>query len=138
MGNILKYYSDEEDTFLRVSDFGLSKLITENSQKNTISGVLPYIAPEVLIGEEYTKPADVYSFVFVAYEIITGLPPYHNVSHDNDLALKICNGFRPKIPIHTPKLITQIIMRCWDARITKRPTFEELHKKLNKYLEDYK
>ncbi|RHZ74596.1 hypothetical protein Glove_220g48 [Diversispora epigaea] len=140
-GNILKYYSDEEDTFLRISDFGLGKFIKENTknpQKDTISGVLPYIAPEVLIGEEYTKAADVYSFAFVAYEIITGLPPYNNVSHDNGLALKICNGFRPKIPIHTPKLITQIIMRCWDARITKRPTFEELHKELNKYLEDYR
>ncbi|RHZ74580.1 hypothetical protein Glove_220g39 [Diversispora epigaea] len=134
-GNILKF-SWETDS-IGISDFGLSKSITENSQKNTVSGVLPYIAPEVLIGGEYTKAADVYSFAFVAYEIITGLPPYHNVSHDNDLALKICNGFRPKIPIHTPKLITQIIMRCWDARITHRPNFEELYYKLGDYLDYY-
>ncbi|RHZ75661.1 hypothetical protein Glove_212g171 [Diversispora epigaea] len=139
-GNILK--SSLESSFIHISDFGLSKLITENiknpnPQKNIISGVLPYIAPEVLNGEEYTKAADVYSFAFVAYEIITGLLPYRDVSHDKDLAFKICNGFRPKIPFHTPKLITQIIMRCWDARITHRPTFEELYKELDKYYWDY-
>ncbi|RHZ80244.1 hypothetical protein Glove_138g64 [Diversispora epigaea] len=134
-GNILK-----EGNYIYISDFGLSKLITENiknPQKNTISGVLPYIAPEVLIGGEYTKAADVYSFAFVAYELITGLPPYHDVPHDKDLAFKICNGFRPKIPFRTPKLITQIIMRCWDARITHRPTFDKLFWELDKYLEDY-
>ncbi|RHZ75714.1 hypothetical protein Glove_212g154 [Diversispora epigaea] len=116
-GNILKYKLKSNYTY--ISDFGLSKLITENiknldPQKNTISGAV-----------------DVYSYAFVAYEIITGIPPYHDVSHDKDLAFKICNGFRPKIPFYTPKLITQ------DARITHRPTFNELKKELNKYWDDY-
>ncbi|RHZ82538.1 hypothetical protein Glove_109g229 [Diversispora epigaea] len=138
-GNIIKY-SLSNNSDLYITDFGLSKLITENiknPQKNTISGVLPYIAPEVLIGKEYTKAADVYSFAFVAYEIITGLPPYHDVSHDRDLAFNICNGFRPKIPLSTAKLIAQMIMRCWDARPTHRPTFEELDKVLNRYYNDH-
>ncbi|RHZ69612.1 hypothetical protein Glove_281g55 [Diversispora epigaea] len=138
-GNILKI-SLESHSILGITDFGLSKLITENiknPQENTISGVLPYIAPEVFIGGEYTKAADVYSFAFVAYEIITGIHPYHDVSHDKELAFKICNGFRPKIPFHTPKLIIQMIMRCWDARPTHRPTFEELNKELWKYFSDY-
>ncbi|RHZ55100.1 hypothetical protein Glove_420g77 [Diversispora epigaea] len=82
-GNILKYNSYSGSIY--ISDFGLSKLITDNlknSKKNTISGVLPYMAPEVLIRGEYTKAADVYSFAFVASEIITGLPPYHDVSRE--------------------------------------------------------
>ncbi|RHZ55129.1 hypothetical protein Glove_420g118 [Diversispora epigaea] len=140
-GNILRYSWESNSTSLRITDFGLSKLITENikhHQKNTISGVLPYIAPEVLTGGEYTKAADVYSFAFVAYEIITGIPPYHDVSHDKELAFKICNGFRPKIPFHTPKLITQIIMRCWDAHFTHRPCFYELFEELDKYYKDYR
>ncbi|RHZ75569.1 hypothetical protein Glove_212g132 [Diversispora epigaea] len=139
-GNILKSNLGNHSSIF-ISDFGLSKLITENiknHQKNTISGVLPYIAPEVLSGGEFTKAADVYSYAFVAYELITGLPPYYDESHDKELAFKICNGFRPKIPFHTPKLITQIIMRCWDARITHRPTFDELDKELYKYWMDYR
>ncbi|RHZ85740.1 hypothetical protein Glove_60g127 [Diversispora epigaea] len=116
---------------IKISDFGLSKLMWENpnnAEKKNIFGVLPYIAPEVLSGdEEYTKAADVYSFGIITYEIVTGIPPYPDMPHDKDLAMKICNGLRPRIPFHTPKLITRMIMRCWDARVTHRPTFEELY-----------
>ncbi|RHZ88221.1 hypothetical protein Glove_25g43 [Diversispora epigaea] len=80
-------------------------------------------APEVLSGEEYTKAADVYSFGIITCEMITGIPPYHDIPHNKDLAMKICNGLRPKIPFHTPKLITRMIMRCWDAQVTRQPTF---------------
>ncbi|RHZ85082.1 hypothetical protein Glove_71g113 [Diversispora epigaea] len=139
-GNILSY--DFKNYSMRISDFGLSKLIwtnPNNPEKKNIVGVLPYIAPEVLSGdEEYTKAADVYSFGIIAYETITGFPPYPDIPHDEDLAIKICNGLRPKIPFHTPKLITRIIMRCWDARVTHRPTFEELEDELWKYYWDYK
>ncbi|RHZ85757.1 hypothetical protein Glove_60g91 [Diversispora epigaea] len=137
-GNIL---SSNFKSGLTISDFGLSKPIganLNNPEKKNIFGVLPYIAPEVLSGdEEYTKAADVYSFGIIAYEIVTGFPPYPDIPHDSDLALKICNGLRPKIPFHTPKLITRIIMRCWDAQVSHRPTFEELENELKKYSYDY-
>ncbi|RHZ77208.1 hypothetical protein Glove_184g88 [Diversispora epigaea] len=136
-GNIL---SSDFEYSLKISDFGLSKLIVANPdspEKKNIFGVLPYIAPEVLSGEEYTKAADVYSFGIIAYEIVTGFPPYPDIPHDKDLAMKICNGLRPKIPFHIPKLITRIIMRCWNARVPHRPTFEELYHELKKYYKYY-
>ncbi|RHZ83367.1 hypothetical protein Glove_97g54 [Diversispora epigaea] len=141
-GNILllsNFHINQHDLY--ISDFGLSKLIGENEetpQKRNVFGVLSYIAPEGLSGnKEYIKAADVYSFAIIAYEIVTGFQPYPDVPHDDELALKICNGLRPKIPFQTPKLITQIIMRCWDARISHRFTFEELYEKLNEYYCDY-
>ncbi|RHZ85971.1 hypothetical protein Glove_57g91 [Diversispora epigaea] len=72
--------------FLEISDFGFSKLIEanpNNPEKKNIFGILPYIVPEVLSGdEEYTKAAD-------------------------------------------------------DARVTYRPTFEELDDELRKYYYNY-
>ncbi|RHZ83532.1 hypothetical protein Glove_91g58 [Diversispora epigaea] len=68
--------------------------------------------------------------------MVTGFPPYPDIPHDKDLAMKIYNGLRPKIPFHTPKLITRMIM-CWDARVTHRPTFEELSDELLEYYKDY-
>ncbi|RHZ83698.1 hypothetical protein Glove_88g2 [Diversispora epigaea] len=136
-GNILSYNFKNG---IYISDFGLSKLIGENPnnpEKKNIVGVLPYIAPEVLSGEEYTKAADVYSFGIIVHEMVTGFPPYPDIPHDKDLAIKICNGLRPKIPFHIPKLITRTIMRCWDARVTHRPTFKELRNELWKYYLDY-
>ncbi|RHZ86174.1 hypothetical protein Glove_54g20 [Diversispora epigaea] len=137
-GNILS--SNFKNGPIDISDFGLSKLIganPNNPEKKNIVGVLPYIAPEVLSGEEYTKAADVYSFGIIFYKIVTGFPPYSDIPHDKDLAMKICNGLRPKIPFHTPKLITRMIMRCWDARVTHRPTSRELYDELGKYYDDY-
>ena len=91
-GNIL---SSDFKFNLWITDFGLSKLIganPNNPEKKNIFGVLPYIAPEVLCGGEYTKAADVYSFGIIAYEMVTGFPPYPDIPHDKDLAMKICNG----------------------------------------------
>ncbi|RHZ87884.1 hypothetical protein Glove_29g123 [Diversispora epigaea] len=95
----IQFYGITQDpetlSYMMISDFGLSKLIGENpnnSEKKNIFGVLPYIAPEVLSGEEYTKAADVYSYGIIAYEIVTGFPPYHDIPHGQDLAMKICNG----------------------------------------------
>ncbi|RHZ60920.1 hypothetical protein Glove_350g168 [Diversispora epigaea] len=112
-GNILS--SSFKSFDIMISDFGLSKLIGANPnspEKKNIFGC----------EKEYTKAADVYSFGIVAYEVVTGFLPYPDIPHDKDFAMKICNGLRPKIPFHTPKLITRMIMRCWDARVTHRPT----------------
>ncbi|RHZ76340.1 hypothetical protein Glove_198g9 [Diversispora epigaea] len=66
----------------------------------------------------------------LTYKIVTGFAPYNDISHDRELARKICIGLRPKIPFCIPKLITRLFMRCWDARVPYRPTFEELKKDL--------
>ncbi|RHZ84215.1 hypothetical protein Glove_84g30 [Diversispora epigaea] len=118
-------------------EFHPGNILSSNFEFSIV--VLPYIAPVVLSGdEEYTKAVDVYSFGIIAYERITGFPPYPDIPHNKDLAMKICNGLRPKIPFRTPKLITRMIMKCWDARVTHRPTIEELHDELWKYWSDYR
>ena len=60
-GNILlSLYEDA--TF--ISDLGLCQLANKEKQsvKTGVYGVLPYMAPEVLRGYQYTKAADIYSF----------------------------------------------------------------------------
>lgn len=127
---------------LCIADFGLSKIVEQKDsetsvKKRNIFGVLPYIAPEVLCEEEYTKAADIYSYAIIAYEIVTGFAPYYDMAHDMGLAIKICNGLRPKIPFYIPKLIAKIIMKCWDSRVTHRPTFKELKETILGYYKNY-
>ena len=69
----------------------------------------------------------------------TGLPPYHDIAHDEFLAIKICNGLRPKSNYKIPQLILDMIQQCWDANPLKRPKaaefkdlFWNLYKKSNK------
>ena len=60
------------------------------------------------------------------YETISGLPPYHDVSHDKNLATKICLGLRPRFNIKVPQLIVHLIKRCLDANPLNRPTTYEV------------
>src|SRR5437870_4623813 len=102
-----------------------------NKAKNEgVYGVLPYMAPEVLRGYQYTKAADIYSFGIIMNELISEEIPFNDVPHDYILALKICKGLRPKISKNTPKLIASMITKCWDAKAENRPTVKELYHQL--------
>src|ERR1051325_11630584 len=92
-GNILHHKNVYGDLCSLISDLGLCKPVGEAPQKSNkqIYGVLPYVAPEVLRGKEYTQASDIYGFGIIAYEICTGFPPYHNIAHDEFLAIKICD-----------------------------------------------
>src|ERR1043165_9072134 len=129
-GNILRY---EQDCF--IADLGLCKPVDEQDEKK-IHGVLPYVAPEVLRGKKYTQAADIYSFGILACEILSGLPPYHDLSHDENLALKICQGFRPKFNIKLPQLILHLIKRCLDADPSKRPAANEIQRILSQWFSE--
>jgi serine/threonine protein kinase len=117
-----------------ITDMGLCKPADYNASENAkIYGNLPYMAPEILRGQSYTKAADVYSFGIIMYEVISGLPPYHDVGHDNLLTIKICQGLRPRFNIKVPKLIVHLIKRCLDANQLNRPTANEIYKILREW-----
>ncbi|GBC40248.2 kinase-like domain-containing protein [Rhizophagus irregularis DAOM 181602=DAOM 197198] len=103
------------------------------SAKNKIYGVLPYIAPEILRGQNYTKISDINSFGIIMYEVISGLPPYHDVSHNINLSIKICQGLRPRFNIKVPQLIVHLIKKCLDANPLIRPTVNEIKEILDKW-----
>ncbi len=58
--------------------------------------------------------------------ICTGSPPYHDMAHEELLAMKICQGLRPKSNYKIPQLIFDKINQCWDADPSKRPKADEL------------
>src|SRR5438094_3718184 len=109
----------------------------ENTNNNKIYGVVPYIAPVILRRQNYTKAADVYSFGIIMYEVFSGLPPYHDVGHDETLATKICLGFRPRFNIKVPQLIVHLIKSCLDANPLNRPTAEKLNDILQRWYWDF-
>ncbi|RIA86511.1 kinase-like domain-containing protein [Glomus cerebriforme] len=128
-GNILK-----SEVKIFITDIGLCKPADYNTLdhvKNSIYGVLPYMAPEILRGQNYTKAADIYSFGIIMYEIISGLPPYHDISHDKNLAMEICQGLRPRFNFEVPRMIIHLIKRCLDANPLNRPTANEIKKILS-------
>src|SRR5581483_7383321 len=131
LGNVLQ----SKSTFgTRVSDFGFCKPADESSSnsRNTY-GVLPYMAPEILRGKEYTQKSDMYSFGIIMNEIISIVPPFNDVPHDEHLALDICCGKRPKMRVETPEFLKKLIQKCWDANPENRSTPEEVYETLYSY-----
>jgi serine/threonine protein kinase len=84
------------------------------------------MAPEILRGQKYIEAADIYSFGIIMYEVISGLPPYYDTEHDENLAIKIYRGLRPRFNIEVPFLILYLIKRCLDANPINRPTAREI------------
>jgi len=76
------------DGRLKILDFGIAKLrppltettVTESSlQTHSISGTLPYMAPEQLSGEEVDERTDIHGAGLVLYEMATGQRPFAEV-----------------------------------------------------------
>ncbi|RHZ78914.1 hypothetical protein Glove_155g121 [Diversispora epigaea] len=135
-GNILindNFGFDNSD--LRM-DLGLCKfendlILNSNNKNNEISGSIPYIPPEVLRGNEFTREGDIYSFGGIMYEIATTQRPFADQAHDTYLMIDICNGVRPKVPDFMlnwiPEWYLDLMYRCWSDDPSERPTAVELN-----------
>src|SRR4051794_2802667 len=127
-GNVL--YSQFND-YWYISDLGFCGP-ADKSPEN-IYGNLPYIAPEVIAGKEYTFASDIYSIAMLMWEISSGQPPFVNYDHDYDLAMNIINGIRPKIVSGTPLKYKSLMEQCWDADPLKRPDIKTLFKEIESF-----
>ena len=119
-----------------LADFGLSTL-TPNplGEATTITsgGTPPYMAPELLDPEKFgeknsrpTKPADMYAFGMMVYEVLTGLDPFHDKKDVATLSLirHIVNGARPAKPSDAGQIgfgdgTWELVKECWKSNSTK-------------------
>lgn len=64
---------------VKLADFGLAKIIGEESFTTTLCGTPSYVAPEILVDSrrrKYTKAVDIWSLGVVLYICLCGFPPF--------------------------------------------------------------
>jgi serum/glucocorticoid-regulated kinase 2 len=116
--NILLDYSGH----IALCDFGLCKLDMKDEDKtNTFCGTPEYLAPELLLGQGYTKTVDWWTLGVLLYEMLTGLPPFYD-ENTNEMYRKILSE-----PLHFPgpeivppsakDLLTKLLNRKPDQRL---------------------
>ena len=67
----------------KVADFGIARAFrredgTAQQQDDVVWGSPHYISPEQVRGEHPTPASDVYSIGVIMYEMLTGVPPFHD------------------------------------------------------------
>ncbi|KAK8835742.1 hypothetical protein M9Y10_040561 [Tritrichomonas musculus] len=110
----------------KISGFTLAIPSDEINNQNGVAGTMSYIAPEVLIRNEYTKKGDVYAFAITAYEILTGQIPYENQNLYKIILQVTKDDIRPTFPDSLPISAQNFIIRCWSTDQDERPTFDEI------------
>ncbi|RIB10275.1 kinase-like domain-containing protein [Gigaspora rosea] len=111
-----------------VSDLGISNYSDE------IRGVLPYIAPEVLTLKEFTQAGDIYSLGITMSEMSIMQGPFYDHLHDFNLVGNVINdGLRPGFFSGTPSCYIELTKRCMKSNPQKRPTANDIYKKLYKW-----
>ena len=115
------------------ADFGIAKAVrvaqgsgatADLTQTGTGIGTPAHMAPEQAIGDPSTDHrADIYSFGCLAYELLTGKPPFQGQS-----AHQIIAAHMSAVPVSvasirsdSPPAIAALVMRCLEKDPTDRP-----------------
>lgn len=114
-----------EDGTIKISDFGISKLVEEGLDTFTGgNGTIPFMAPELIRNEEYNEKVDVYAFgVLIYFMINDGNFPQISI-------FDIGNGRKAEIPDTFNDLAKELINSCWESHPNDRPGFDEICQKL--------
>lgn len=120
--NFLLKYPDD-DSSIKLIDFGLSRKLNENEYMNDPNGTPFYIAPEILEGE-YTEAVDNWSLGVILYIMLSGSPPFYG--KDNKEILRAVQkgvytlSLKPfvKCSIEVKDLISKLLVKNIKKRFT--------------------
>ena len=74
--NLLFQTKDRNLNIIKLSDFGLAKILNDNQMASTTCGTPAYIAPEILNLDKYGKECDFWSIGVLTYILLSGAEPF--------------------------------------------------------------
>lgn len=124
------------DGHIKLSDFGLSKQISNREERSyTFCGSPEYLPPEMILGFEHSRNVDFYTLGWLLYELSVGFPPFHTENNRN-LERRIVSGvvrFPVDMDLDAQDLIKWLLATDPEDRpqdfsdIKKHPFFTDVH-----------
>ena len=130
--------SDDDDSDIRILDFGLSKILGPYEKCDEPYGTLTYCAPEIIVDEPYSKAVDLWSLGIMSYLMVSGKLPF-NSEDENEIARQVVYDEPDYIRNPIWKSITpeckDFIKRLLEKDQYKRMTIKQLleHKWIKMY-----
>ncbi|XP_050535337.1 serine/threonine-protein kinase Chk2-like isoform X2 [Daktulosphaira vitifoliae] len=115
---------------VKLADFGLSKIVTENTYLKTFCGSLAYLAPEVFVNYKrfsnrlyaYTNKVDSWSFGIILYECLAGYKPFSG----NNLDAKIQKGSYDLSVLNVSNGVKDLVKKLIMVDYTIRFNFDQV------------
>jgi len=138
-----------ENWQVKVSDFGLSRILDNSDTLNKVRGSYSFICPEVYFGKPFTEKSDVYSLSIVLWEMLMcvvtreyTLPyesgPLADVVMDFQILPAVAQrGVRPTIHENFPAGASTLLKAMWDSNPEKRPSTEVVLENILRLEETY-
>lgn len=120
----------DENSEVKIIDFGLSKIIGPNEKSKDPFGTIPYAAPEIILWKPYGHTVDIWSFGVTLFFLITGFHPFD--SDDQQELLKKIVREDPdykhprwsKVSPEALDLVKKLLTKDKEARITIEKALE--------------
>jgi serine/threonine protein kinase len=114
--NILASQEDTGRDTIKIVDFGLSALLAAGQQGASIAGTPHYMPPEQVLGQAFDGRCDMYAMGCMAFELVTGRPPFLADDLDTLLDMQV-NSEPPTIQeirpdVQLPAQLAAVIMKC--------------------------
>ena len=88
--NLLFSSKDLNSGVVKVSDFGLARVVEGDTFATTTCGTPGYVAPEILSDKPYKEPCDFWSLGVVLFIMLSGEPPFYH--EDNFELFELIKG----------------------------------------------
>jgi len=122
-----------ENMKVKLCDLGLAT-VTDFEKRMTVCGTNEWMAPEILLQDNYDDKVDVFSFGIVLTELVTCQPPKKR-EIQKMLAFDT-EGFLRDLPEGCPQEFAQLIVDCCKFKPDERPPFKDIVTRLRKLQND--
>ncbi|MBC6457167.1 serine/threonine-protein kinase [Actinomadura sp. HBU206391] len=110
------------DSTIKVTDFGIARAaaVSTLTQTGMVMGTAHYVSPEQASGQAITPSTDLYSLGVVAFECLTGRPPF-DADTPVAIALQHVRDFPPALPIDIAAPVRELVRQLLAKKPADRP-----------------